>query len=54
MNKAPLKRYFTEKEYLLINRKAELRSVLQDGEIYATSVAGGFHNMFNENLLGLF
>lgn len=53
MEEAPFKRYFTEEEYLLIDRKAEARSEFHDGEIYAMATSGSIHGIISENLSGI-
>ncbi len=51
---APFKRYFTEEEYLLIERQAEYKSEYYKGEIFAMSGARLAHNIINGNLNGEF
>ncbi len=54
MELAPFKRYFTEEEYLLIERQAEYKSEFYKGEIFAMSGAKLAHNIINGNLNGEF
>lgn len=52
MSAVPKKRFFTEAEYLAIERAAEYKSEFYDGEIFAMAGASLPHNRVKENLAG--
>lgn len=53
MEEAPIRRKFTENEYLLIERQAEFKSEFFEGEIFYMSGAGPNHNIISANVSGL-